>query len=267
MDDLDARRGTFRLGVMVTAVAAMILALAVTAPLDGRSLPGWIALGLFGVTGIGLLRRARFARVLAGLGLLACALFTPVSLIQMLSRGVRPDGWDPMWLGFVANATATKLLVIWLCVRGIQALLGRSPRASDLTVRLVGGVLMIIAAHHLWLASQPGVAPSGTWSVNLSIDGTILVGFAGWQPWHGIALVLGLVMVAGPRRVLAPATTALVVLMAALVPLVIVAMADMRLFVLQVTFFGMLAFPVYLAWWLRDETHRRARAGLGAPGL
>jgi hypothetical protein len=260
MDDLDGRRGTFRIGVMTTAMAVMILPLAVTAPLDGSTLPGWIALALFGATGIGLLLRARFARVLAGLGLLACALFTPVSLIQMLTMltgGVRHEGWDPMWPGFVANATATKLLVIWLCIRGIQTLLGRAPRTRDLTVRIVGGVLTIIAAHHLWLASQPGVAPSGTWSVHVSLDGTILVGFVGWQLWHGIALVLGLVMVAGPRRVLARATTALVVLFAALVPLVLVALVDMRVFGLQVAFFGMLAFPVYLAWWLRDEVRRR----------
>jgi hypothetical protein len=41
-----------------------------------------------------------------------------------------------------------------------------------------------------------------------------------------------------------------------------VALVDMPMFVLQVAFFGMLVFPVYLSWWLRDEVRRRAAAPL-----
>jgi ABC-type multidrug transport system permease subunit len=73
MDDLAARRGMFRLGVLTTALAVLVLSLGVTAPVGGTP-PWWwwLTLGALGATGIGLLVGARFARVLGGLLLLAC---------------------------------------------------------------------------------------------------------------------------------------------------------------------------------------------------
>src|SRR5436189_3890174 len=111
MDDFTDRRGMFRLGVLTTALAVLVLSLAVTAPIDDISLLWWLALGLIGATGIGLLFDARFARVLGGLLLLACVVFAPMSLIRSLDSS--PVGADLMWLLSLANAITTTLLLTW----------------------------------------------------------------------------------------------------------------------------------------------------------
>jgi hypothetical protein len=253
MDNLTDRRGMFRIGVMITAATVMVLALAATAPVDGSAVLPWLALGLLGATGIGLLVRARFARVLAGLLLLACAVAAPLSWIQLLAASAPLMSADPAWFLSVANATATTLLLVWICLRGIRVLLGRPRRASAVTVRLVGGTLAVVAAHHLWLVHQLGATWTGSWSIHIAPQGTQLVGFPGWPLWHVALLIVALVLVAGPRRVLGRAATGLMLLFVSLVPLVIVAAIRTELVALALPIFGITLFPVYLSWWLRDE--------------
>lgn len=253
----------FRLGVLTTALAVLVLSLGVTAPIGGIPPWWWLALGLFGATGIGLLFRARFARVLGGLLLLACVVLAPISLIRVLASS-SPVGADLMWLLSVANAIATTLLLTWMCIRAIQVLLGRPRRASVVTVRLVGGVLAVVAAYHLWLVSQVGFEWTGSWSLQISPRGTQLVGFPVWPLWHVALLVVALAMVAGPRRMLGQAATVLMLLIAGLVPLVIMAAIRTGFFAAELPIFGMMLIPVYLSWWLRDELRADARADAGA---
>jgi hypothetical protein len=264
MDDLTARRGMFRLGVLTTALAVLVLSLGVTAPVGG-SPPWWwwLALGAFGATGIGLLVGARFARVLGGLLLLACAVLAPMSLIRSLGC-LSLAGADLMWVLSVANAIAMTLLLTWMCIRGVQVLLGRPRRARVVTARLVGGALAVVAANHLWLASQVGFEWTGSWSIQISAEGMQLVGFPFWPLWHVALLIVALAMVAGPRRMLGQAATALLLLFAGLVPLVIVAVIRTGFFAAELTIFGMMLIPVYLSWWLRDELRADARADAGA---
>ena len=254
----------FRLGVLTTALAVLVLSLGVTAPVGG-SPPWWwwLALGSLGATGIGLLFGARVARVLGGLFLLACAVFAPISLIRALASS-SPVGADLTWFLAVANAIATTLLLTWMCIRAVQVLLGRPRRARVVTVRLVGGVLAVVAAYHLWLVSQVGFEWAGSWSIQISTRGTQLVGFPLWPLWHVALLAVALAMVAGPRRMLGQAATALMLLFAGLVPLVIVAAIRMDFFAAELTIFGMMLIPVYLSWWLRDELRADARADAGA---
>jgi hypothetical protein len=256
MDDLFSRRCTFRIGVLFTAVTGMILPAVFTAPIDGAAALPLLLLAGFGVTGVGLLVRARFARVLGGLLFLACAVVAPISLIGELSAGA-PLEVDLAWLLAVANAIATTSLLVWMCIRAIQVLLARSHAASHVTVRVVGCALALIAANHLWLAFQVGLAWNGSWSIHVAPEGTQLVGFPLWPVWHGALLVVALVMVAGPQRVLGRAATGLLLLFAALPPLVVVAAVHTGMLELMLPLLGMMLIPVYLSWWLRDEIGRR----------
>ncbi len=250
----------FRLGVLATALAVLVLSLGVTAPV-GYVPPWWwwLALGVFGATGIGLLFAARVARVLAGLLLLAFAVGAPISLLRTLARSPM-EGADLMrWL-LVGNAVAMTLLLTWMCIRGIQVLLGRPRGARVVTVRLAGGALAVVAANHLWWAAQVGFEWTAAWSIQISHQGMQLMGFPFWPLWHVALLAVALAMVAGPRRILGHAATALMLLFAGLVPLVIVAAIRTDLLVVaELTIAGMMLVPVYLAWWLRDEL-RRPRA-------
>lgn len=243
---------------MLTAATVMVLPAAFIGPIDSRSLQALLLLGLFGATGLGLLLRAKVARVVAGLGFLASAVLAPVSLIQALGNVASPD---PVWLFAIANAVATTLLLVWLGIRAIYVLFGRAQRASVATPRLVGGVLVVIAVNHLWLASRLGFSTDGSVAVRISTDGMVLMGFAGWPIWHVVLLALGLMMVAGPRRVLPLATTGLLVLFVGMVPLVLVTAGGPRVVGFEASLLGIVLFPVYLAWWLRDEVHRMERAG------
>jgi hypothetical protein len=155
----------------------------------------------------------------------------------------------------VANAIATTLLLVWLCLRAIQVLLGTTWRASVVTARLTGGVLACVTVNHLWLAAQVGVGWQGSWSINISPRGTSLLGFPGWPLWHLAVLVTALVLLAGPRRMLGGAARVLLLLFAGMVPLVIVAAALTGFFELGLLLLvvGTVLLPVYLAWWLRAE--------------
>jgi hypothetical protein len=259
---MDDGRGMFRLGVVITALSVLVLFPLVTAPIDDVPPWLWLVLGGLGATGIGLLFRARFARVLGVLLLLACGGLAQMSLVGVLG-GLQFIDVDRMVLLSIANAIATTLLLIWMCLRGIQMLLGRS-RASRVTPRLVGGALALVAAHHLWWASEVGFAWTGSWSIRISPEGTSFVGFPYWPLWHVALLVVALVMLAAPRRMLGQATTALMLLFASLVPLVIVAAIWTDFFVVaQLPILGMMLIPVYLCWWLSDELRRAERDELG----
>lgn len=242
-----------RIGVVITALCAMICAIALTAPVEVGV--GWFAIALLGMTGIGLLLGAWFARVLGGLLFLGGLVLAPLSLIEQLSGSPSPGGWDLGRVLSVANAIATTLLLAWLCVRALQVLRGASGRASVVTARLAGGVLALVAVNHLWLAAQVGVGWQGSWSINISPRGTTLLGFPGWALWHLAVLVPSLVLLAGPRRMLGGAATVLMLLCAGMVPLVILAAGLTGSFELELVLLvvGTVLVPVYLAWWLRDE--------------
>jgi hypothetical protein len=251
------RRGMFRLGVMITAMSAMVFSIAFIRSIDGGG-PWWIAFALFGLlgaTGVGLLFRAWFARVLGGLLFLGAGVLSPISLIQALDRSSVPGSRDVGWFLSVGNAIATTLLLVWLCFRAIQVLLGTTRAASFVTARLVGGVLAVIAAHHLGLAAEIGFGWQGSWSVNLSPRGTQLIGFLGWPIWHLALLATALVMLAGPRRMLGGAATALALLFIGMVPLTIIAAARTLFFELELLLLliGVTLLPAYLSWWFRDE--------------
>ncbi len=256
-DPLIDRRNRFRIGVTITAMSAMAASLAMPLLFDSSPL-WWLAiagLALLSATGIGLLVGARFARVVGGLLFLAGGVLSPISLIQVLSSTGAPESWELGWLLPVANAVATTLLLVWLCFRAIQVLLGTSRRTSVVTTRLVGFVLAVIAANHLWLAAQIGFGWQGSWTVDISTRGTQLIGFPGWQLWHLAMLVTTLVLLAAPRRMFGIAATALMVLCIGMVPLVIVAAVRTGFLQLELllALSGMMLLPVYLSWWLRDE--------------
>jgi hypothetical protein len=120
----------------------------------------WAALAIITATGIGLLLRARFARALGVVLFAACGLFTARAVFPGITSWSLDFGVVPSLL-LMANILATTLLVIWLSCRAVQVLLGWSRGTSVLTARFVGGVLAIIAVHHLWLASQLGFALGG----------------------------------------------------------------------------------------------------------
>jgi hypothetical protein len=264
MNELTDPRGMFRLGVLITAMTVMVLSIAVIAPIDDGALP-WLALGLLGAIGIGLVFRARFARVLGGLLALACVVFAPVSLIGSLAASPPLAGADLAWSLSVANAITTTLLLMWLCICALRVVLGRPRRASVITARLAGCALAIVAAEHLWLAYQVGFASTGSWSIHISAQGTQLVGFSGWPLWHAALLIVALVMASGPRQMLGHAATVLLLLFATLVPLVIVAAVGAGLLGFELLLFELLLLPVYLSWWLRDEL-LRAEPARRSPG-
>lgn len=187
--------------------------------------------------------------------MLACVVFSPVSLIQELNGSAPLGGWELEWWLSVANAIATTLLLVWLGIRAIQVLLGRPWRASVVTARLAGGVLAVVAANHLWLAAQIGFGWQGAWSINISPQGTRLIGFPGWQIWHLVMLVAALMLLAGPRRMLRAAARVLMLLFAGMVPLVLVAAVRTGFFELALLLLvlGMTLIPVYLWWWLSNE--------------
>lgn len=254
------RRSTFRLGVMVTALSVMVLSIAMSGPIVEAG-PWWIGLGMVGLmvaTGVGLLFYALFARLLGGLMFLAIGVLSALSLIRTLAASQIPDELNLGWLLAVANAVATTTLLVWLSFRAIQVLLGKDRRASVSTARLAGGVLVAVAANHLWLAIQAGWGLPGTWSVNISPEGTFLVGFPGWPIWHVVLLVVSLIMLAGPHHLLKSAAAALLLLFAALVPLVIIAAAQASSLNLSLLLplTGISLVPLYLSWWLRDELQR-----------
>ena len=256
-------RRTFRLGVVVLAVAAMNLAIAVMMPREAGVLP-WLLVGAACAIGIGLLVRARVARALAGLVFLVCAVAMPVSLIGSLAEGLPPDDWNLPVLLSMANAVVTTALGVWLCVRAIQVLLGRPWRASLATARLAGGTLAVVAANHLWFAAAVGPGFGLGWfdlgssslSISISPRGIELTGFSGWPIWHLVLAVIALAMLVAPRRIVERVATLLVLWFACLVPFALIDALRPRdggfgLFLVLVALV-----PVYLAWWLRDELHR-----------
>jgi hypothetical protein len=92
------------------------------------------------------------------------------------------------------------------------------------------------------------------------------MGFPRWPLWHVVLLALALVMAAGPRRILAHAAAGLMLLFAALVPLVLVAAIrsdffglEPPLFGMMLSLFGIMLIPAYLLWCLCDELRAKPR--------
>ncbi|MEO7731309.1 MAG: hypothetical protein ABIY55_10075 [Kofleriaceae bacterium] len=253
MSDLDGRRGTVRIGVILLGASLVMASLALLVPFEGASLLGVLPVCLLALLGLGLVRNTQVARVLTGLLLLACVVLAPISTIRLVAASAAQADLDAAWFLSSANALATTLLTVWLCLRGIQQLLGRAPRTILVTARIVGGVLAVIAVSHLWIAAQVGFAWGDSWSMRISIDGTSLFGFPGWPLWYLVALVLGLVLLVGPRAVLARAATALLALFVALVPLVLVTTLETRIVAFQLVSLGVMLLPIYLVWWLREQ--------------
>jgi len=257
-------RRTFRLGVLVLAATAMNLSVAMTMPGGELALWLWIINAAAAAVGIGLLVHARVARAVAGLVVAVGGVATVVSLWTTLGAvidGPGPDGWTLFALLSVANSVVTAALSVWLCVRAIQALLGRQWAASLVTARLTGATLGVIAADHLWFtAAQPelGLGAPGGLAISVSAGGARLAGFPGWPIWHLALAILALMMLAGRRRMVARATTLLVVLCACLAVLVAIAAPRLGVQIAPFTVLPALVFT-YLAWWLRDEVHRQTR--------
>ncbi|HEX3760587.1 MAG TPA: hypothetical protein VHW23_17855 [Kofleriaceae bacterium] len=264
-------RRTFRLGVLMLAFVAISLWLVLLGPV-GRDVWPWVILGVIAVVAIGLMVHARIARAVVGLGVAACGAIAPHTLISELCAAAPLDGWTPLAVLAIANAIATTALGVWLCVRAIQALLGRTWAPSLVTARLTGAVLAVAAANHLWLAAavgaRLGLSDAG-FSMGLSTHGAQLAGFVGWPLWHLALAAIGLMMLAGPRRLVALAATLLVGWSALLVALVvltsvvgIVVLDAPRLGMMLTTYAAFLAAVfAYLAWWLRDEIRRQDAAG------
>jgi hypothetical protein len=248
-----------RLGVVILAMTAMLLSIGLVLPLDEVAWFEWLILAVFVATGIGLVARQPFARVIAALGLVAGIVLGARSQYQLWSE-LYVD-WNVTTVLAVANAIVTTLLGFWLGVRALLVVVGRA-RSITITARLVGAMIFVVAANHLWLAHLYGIAWRGGFSINFSGQGTQLFGFPGWPLWHAAALLTALVMVAGPRRMLAPATYVLMVLAYLLVPLMAIALIaiedgfDLPLFVFTILVTLLVA---YLARWLRAETQ-----GIGA---
>lgn len=260
-------RRTFRLGVLVLASVALVVWLAVLGPPDPE-IWFWVILGLTAAVGVGLLFHLRVARAVLGLAVAACGALAPFEAIGALLDAVPLAGWTPLVVLGVANAVATTTLGVWLCVRAIQALLGRTWPPSLITARMTGATLAVIAADHLWLAAATGAGPSSVGSsMGVSPSGVQLSGFPGWMIGHLALAVIALAMLAGPRRLVARAATLLVGWCVALVGLVVISGiigfaaidAPGRIGAMMTLFAAFQpAMFAYGAWWLRDELRRQA---------
>src|SRR3954471_9724389 len=222
-------RRMFRLGVLVLAAAAMNLSLAMTMPDGELALWLWLISGAACAVGIGLLVHARVARAVAGLVVAVAGAGTLVSLratLGLLIDGPVLHGGTLLALLSVANAAATTALSVWFCIRAIQALRGRQWAATLVTARLTGAWLAVIAASHLWSAAAAGVGlgldSAGGIAISISASGTQLAGFPAWPIWHFVLAILALMMLAGPRRLVARAATLLVAWCACLAVLVLI---------------------------------------------
>jgi hypothetical protein len=256
----------FRIGVVVLACTAMVLLPSLPYAFEVDPL-AWVVMGAMGAIGIGLLFRARVARVVAGLGFLAYAVAVPITLARtVIDGGLPPESSSlslrgAMLLG-IANAVATAALSVWLCVRALQVLRGRALRASLATARVVGATLAVVAANHLWIAVVGGtglaLSELGALSISVSTQGTQVLGFLGWPIWHLVLLASALAMLVAPRRIVERVATLLVLWLACLIPPAIVSAVQFNIGGIGTFFVIMVAIPVYLAWWLRDELRSSA---------
>ena len=259
-------RDMFRIGVVISAVAATAFCMAVSGIRDagaaGIIAVLFVVVGILGAIGAGLMFGARFARVLGGLLFLVGLVGSPIHLIRGLAASGMPESADPSWFLWVANAIATTLLLMWLCLQALRVLSRKvSRRGGVVTARITGGVLAVVAANHLWVATQVGMDSHGAWSITISPHGSQLFGFPGWPFWHLALLVVALVLLCAPRTLLHHAATALMLLFGSLLPLVALAVALTGLFMLEMLLVLIVIslVPAYLSWWLRDELRQSVR--------
>src|SRR5664279_562274 len=138
MNELTQQRLT-RLGVVVLVMTAMMLVIFLMMPFDVAWFY-WLILAAIATTGIGLVRRLRFARVIAGLGLIAGIVLGVRSEYQLWSAF--DVEWDVTTALAVANAIVTRLFGFWLAGRTLLVVIGRA-RATTITARLVGAMLVV----------------------------------------------------------------------------------------------------------------------------
>jgi hypothetical protein len=247
MHELNRRR-TERIGVLFLGAGVVLGAFAIALPPPPADL--LITVAGFTLVGIGLLYKWWPVRLLAALAFAVGVIYGPITAVRQIAS--IEIAWDPVWPATVANAIATTALTMWLGIRAIWALLDRPPASLSITARAIGLALAIIGASHvyLWIVSGLGLAPPG-FSYSISTRGTWTI-FVGWPIWQLALAAAGLALLVGTRRVIAHAATALLVLTAIAMPLALVSQGDMGpLLIFDVAILGM---PVFLAWWLRDET-------------
>ena len=152
----------------------------------------------------------------------------------------------------VADAIASTTLTAWLGARAVWILVDRARDPSHVTPRIVGIFTIAVASAHLALipAWDPGI--SAGLELNLSPTGIILIGFTGWQVWHGALALAGLGLAIAPRRMARHFALLLVLLVVYIIPTSLAGAMVMW----QMT--ALLAIPLYMTIWLRVELGRRA---------
>jgi hypothetical protein len=265
MTELTDRRGISRIGVVICALVAMLVALGLGGPghplaFGEGGLVWWLVMALIGGTGVGLLLRVWPARV-AGVVFFLILVALTVNDLAKLFLGTRP--WSPDLLVHVVNPVASSFLLIWLCVRGILVLLDRARPGSLATARVVGAFLVVVAVDHLRIAATMDSVPPDVWSIQFSPRGTAMIGFPGWPIWQVALLLVGGALLFGPRRVLRHAAAGLMLLLALLAPLVLFASLKTPIIAIElaVVVAWLIALAVYLAWWLRDGVRAGLRSG------
>jgi hypothetical protein len=205
------------------------------------------------VAACALWTRWKPVRWLVAAGVAFVSAYTVYDLARMLPDALPLESLQEGLL--VADAIATTALTAWLGARGVWILLDRARGPSRATPRLVGGLLVIVAAAHLSLIEvwTPD-GPTGT-QLSMGSEGVVVLGFTGWQIWHGLLAATGLGLALAPARWAAYVATLLVVLVLYVVP----ASLGGPLMIWQEPV--MLALPLYMAMWLRVELGLLRRGG------
>ncbi|HEY1812031.1 MAG TPA: hypothetical protein VGG74_06710 [Kofleriaceae bacterium] len=204
--------------VPIELVIASVVALAVAAALFMKWMPmRWLAaLGMIAIAGDGLFELAR-------------AIPSVDNLVQL------------------ANAVAASVLGVWLAARGAWILIDRSRGPMRATRRIVGVVLVVVAATHLASISLWDPSAPSALSLNLNMLGITVIGFTGWPIWHGLLALIGLVLALAPARAARHAGVLLAILVAYLIPMVFTSGFDALLMI------GIVAVPLYAACWFAAE--------------
>ncbi|HEY3804455.1 MAG TPA: hypothetical protein VGL61_17685 [Kofleriaceae bacterium] len=210
--------------------------------LPGPDLSLGIATAVAIAIAVALFAKWRPVRWLASLGLVAVA---GDSVFELVRATVASNGAiDTLQL---ANAVATTVLATWLGARGAWIVIDRSRGPLRATRRLVGVVLVVVAASHLAMFRFWDPRAPAALSFNISPLGTFVIGFTGWPIWHGLLALIGLALALAPDRAARHAGALLAILVAYLIPMVFTSGFDALLMI------GILAVPLYGACWLAAE--------------
>ncbi|HEY0189532.1 MAG TPA: hypothetical protein VGC42_00325 [Kofleriaceae bacterium] len=263
MENSAAERHAYRLGVLLTELAAMLTAFMVGGGGLVLDVIGLVVLAQGGL-GISLMTRSnRLVRGIAGFAVGAIgALAAGASLVHIAGAARTASVLD------LGNALASTVLFAWLCAMAVLGLSAPHKQTAALTARIGGGCAVLIAASHLYLARLVGFGlsgglfgggPFGGVSINLRLEGTQVSGFPGWQLWHLAMACVGLAMLAAPRAALRQACWALFGLFAILAPLTLVSLLGAGFHLGSVTMlviWSCLLFPLQGSYWLADNLRR-----------